>query len=115
MERNVQTKAGMEPKASSKDLPSQRMRASGLAVFAATLVAIFLPGCQTQQQRDAERERARQDVKSAAYKAGEAARRIATEAEKASADAARKLNEGARKAGEGWREQERKDREHTTP
>lgn len=77
------------------------------------LLAVFLPACQTQQQRDAERERERRDANSAAYKAGEAARRFATEAEKASAEAARKLDQSARKAREGWQEQERKDRERT--
>jgi hypothetical protein len=88
----------------------QRLRASRLMASATVgVVVLFMSACQTQEQRDAERQRERQDPKSTAYKAGEAARRLATEAERASAAAARKLDDSARKAREGWREQERKD------
>ena len=94
------------------DPAPQRMRPSRLMALAAVgVVAVFVSACQTQQQRNAERERERQDAKSAAYRAGEALRRLATEAEKASAVAARKLDDSARKAREGWREQERRDQE----
>jgi hypothetical protein len=96
------------------DPAPQRMGATRVMALAAAVVVVFLPACHTRQQRDAERERDRQEVNSAAYKAGEAARRIATEAEKASAAAARKVDESARKARAGWREQERKDRDRTS-
>ena len=76
-----------------------------------TVVAVISTGCQSQSQREAERRREEQDRSSAAFRAGEAAHKIAKEAERAAAAAGRKLDDSARKAREGWKEQERKDRE----
>jgi len=76
-----------------------------------TVAAVISTGCQSQSQREAERRREEQDRSSAAFRAGEAAHKIAKEAERAAAAAGRKLDDSARKAREGWKEQERKDRE----
>jgi hypothetical protein len=74
-------------------------------VFAAFLMC---SACQTESQREAQRRREEADRNSAAFKAGEAAHRIANEAGKVAAAAGRKLDEGAH---EGWQEQSRRDRE----
>ncbi len=75
------------------------------------VLLLIASACQTDSQREAERHREEQVRNSAAFKAGEAAHRIANEAERATAAAARKLDESARKAHEGWKEQSREDRE----
>ena len=74
-------------------------------------IGLALTGCQSAQQREAERRREVEDRNSPAYKAGEAAHKIAREAENAASAAGRKLQESARKAREGWKEQSSKERE----
>src|ERR1700723_2144927 len=59
------------------------------------MTALLSIGCGTQAERDADRRRAEQDAQSAAYKAGEAAHRIAREAEKEGAVAAREVKKEA--------------------
>ena len=84
------------------------MRANWLALVALTTLALITGGCQSEQQRESERRRVEQDSNSAAFKAGQAAHKIATEAEQAAEVARRKLTEGVRKAREGWKDEERK-------
>src|SRR3954470_6334467 len=74
------------------------MRANPSALLILLLAAFVSGACQTEHQRQAERRREEQDRNSAAFKAGQAAHKIASEAAKAGAAAARKLDESARKA-----------------
>jgi HPt (histidine-containing phosphotransfer) domain-containing protein len=84
------------------------MRTNSASIALLIMAGLFC-ACQSSGQREAERRREEQDRNSAAFKAGEAAHKIANEAEKLGADAGRKLDESAHKAREGWKAEKRKD------
>jgi hypothetical protein len=85
-----------------------RVKLSFVALIAAAAVS---GACQSEREREAERSRVERDRGSAAFKAGQAAHKLANGAAKVAEAAGRKLDNAAGKAREGWKEQERKDRE----
>ncbi len=84
------------------------IRRMAKATIIAVIVLAGLSGA-CSRNRDAERERARQD-QTAGEKAGRAAYWASKRAEKAIKGAARDLGKAAKQAHEGWSDAEREDR-----